>query len=250
MFKSGSAIDIYLFLTEASSPTREDLATQFSSSVAHGSGAWGQLPSLGRDPIDWSNAQYAALFEESYMTQHVVAGGGAKDVLPAAVLRNVTLGQKDLNIQLPLSFSIEQRPIQHSNASIWLDILAAPTGSSLLPLERGRTMRMRKLLTRLFPQRRHREARNLFGRSEANATDAPEIEGPAPLVGYWHRNVSLAMIGLEEGQGLPIGQLPPQILQHVHLLEDESEKTVWFGKDAVHYPLVYANDFWLVSCRA
>lgn len=107
-----------------------------------------------------------------------------------------------------------------------------------------------------------REQRKLFGNGDEKPSAAEtaaqqraeeeeeERRGPPPLVTYWHRNFTLAIVGQDPGTGLPIGTIPPPVLQHVHVHDDEEGTPLWVaGKEnaqAVSKPVFFPNEFWLL----
>ncbi|PWN44257.1 cleft lip and palate transmembrane 1 [Ceraceosorus guamensis] len=185
-------------------------------------------------------------------------------VLPAARWSNVVVGDdalaRSVDLEIPIGPLVQSR-----NGSIWADIFAVPSGRPLRDFASSQilpTLRVRKLLTRLYPQRRHREQRKLFGGSdEKESTDSEKAQalkqeeelsafGPAPLVTFWHRNLTLGLATLDAKSALPIGKLPPPVLQHVHVQHDEAGKPTWTGEveghNAIAKPLLFSNDFWLL----
>lgn len=116
------------------------------------------------------------------------------------------------------------------------------------------------MLTRLYPQRKSREEKNLFGKSKnetkEEAAAASRKQGSSaipfldrevmPIITHWHPNLTLALVAQEPGTGYPIGTLPPPVLQFIHVEEDEEGQVVMKnGKDiAGNYPVIFANDFW------
>jgi hypothetical protein len=67
-----------------------------------------------------------------------------------------------------------------------------------------------------------------------------------PIITHWHPNLTLALVNQDNGTGYPLGQLPPPILQWVHVAEDDDGKIIMVdGKNtAGNYPIIFANDFW------
>jgi hypothetical protein len=115
-----------------------------------------------------------------------------------------------------------------------------------------------------------REQRKLFGNSgdaaedeKLSSSDAPALQQQAasdsgdallgaapPLVSYWHRNLTLALVAQAPGEGLPIGTIPAPVLQHIHVhADDEAGVPRWVeGKQetAVAKPTLFVNEFWLL----
>lgn len=114
------------------------------------------------------------------------------------------------------------------------------------------------MLTRLYPQRKTREQKSLFGKSKdetqegktSKKTEAgvlPFLDREVmPIITHWHPNLTLAIVKQERNTGYPIASLPPPVLQWIHVAEDEEgEVLMTNGKDiAANYPVIFANDFW------
>lgn len=141
----GSALDVYLFLHEGAPPTPDDLATQYSTLVPHGRGAWGTLSgSSDADPLDLSAAAYDELLQDPLRDTAVFAG--AKGVLPAARWRNVTIADWSLARDVDLTLQLSDNVRLH-NGSIWADIFAVPADAPLRELAARNspaTMRIRR----------------------------------------------------------------------------------------------------------
>lgn len=116
------------------------------------------------------------------------------------------------------------------------------------------------VLTRLYPERKEREEKNLFSRSKEEVKQEEEEETSKqkssflpflnkevmPIITHWHPNLTLAMVKQDPGSGYPIGKLPPPVLQWVHVAEDDDGEILMVDDShiAANYPIIFANDFW------
>ncbi|PWN54453.1 CLPTM1-domain-containing protein [Violaceomyces palustris] len=253
LWSPGSPLDLYLYLSSSSPTTAAEIESQYSDLVPHGTGA---AQALGKIDFD----AFKSLLDPSLtnQVQHV----GQDHVLAVGKWSNISLGDNSLAKDLDFTLRLDHL-VRSGNGSIWADIILAKAGSdpdpSSLAYERTRVFHTRKLLTRLLPLKRKRVEKNLFkGNKDAEGAARVEEEGDGlteeerknpPLVAHWHKNLTLALVQ-DSNVTLPIGKLPPPMLQYVHVLKDERGEKVRVSPDKPqhfsHYPVVFPNDFWLL----
>lgn len=246
VWPTSAELDFYLFLSHSSAPTVEDLGSQLSP-LAPGSHP---APSLD-DVIAFD--LYPTL-QDSYAApgEYTVITSTQEGALPVIKFGPLSLDDARLKAGLAADLNIATpAEVMHSNGSIWADVVAVGSGKDVRTTQHK--ARMRKLLTRLYPSRKHREGRRLLGGSEEEeAHELAEGEeahaASKQIITYWHRNLTLALPEQDAKQGIPIGALPPPLLQHVQLLRDESGSIMHpdaLDKSKVwNYPVIFANTFW------
>ncbi|GAA5886202.1 hypothetical protein JCM6882_004297 [Rhodosporidiobolus microsporus] len=143
--------------------------------------------------------------------------------------------------------------VQH-NASFYLDIFVTKSGQSPRPSDptypsTGEVLHARKQLTRYAQQKRVRTVKNLLsGKSdEAEKEEEEEKETEAernarPIVSYYHQNITLQLVC--DSGAIPLHNLPEPMKQHIHVAKN-GEKT--FNGQQAYFPVVFANDFWLLK---
>lgn len=140
LFDYKSAVDFYVFITTQDAPSMDDLTTQFSTLVPGSKGPRSakeinfddkELASLLQDPIRDSFNE-AKIWTSSKDSDKILAGVKWSNV----PLNDYSLSQSaDLSVNIP-------KEVQSTNASLWAEIYATPTGMS--PTNKKTTVRMRK----------------------------------------------------------------------------------------------------------
>lgn len=130
LFEHLLPLDVYVFVSSSDAASHDDVATQFSSLVPHGKGAWST-----------PHPDYAELLEDP--TREALTG--AKVVqgpqgLPAIKWSNITLNDASLKRTAELMVKLPE-DVKTSNASLWADIVVVPMGK---PLGDRKSLRMRK----------------------------------------------------------------------------------------------------------
>ncbi|KAI0314804.1 cleft lip and palate associated transmembrane protein [Amylostereum chailletii] len=168
--------------------------------------------------------------------------------LPHFVWHNITFGdwnearQEELEVQIPES-------VQH-NGSLWADIFVTKDDATIDPrnpdYKPNAVHHVRKLLTRYLPKPKVRKEKLLLGSKEQSEGDVEEEASPylycgeeTVIISYWHQNLTLALVS--DGPQIPVGQLPPPVAEHVHLVAGKRDQT---GAMGYYKPIVYPNEFW------
>ncbi|UZJ55426.1 hypothetical protein CBS101457_004746 [Exobasidium rhododendri] len=254
LFGLQAPLDFYVFITAQGPPTEEELTTQFSSLVPDAQG-----PRVS-NVIDFSDPDYASLLQDPLrksLNEPILWSSSKKSnrVLAGVRWTNISMDDDNLMKNVDLTFDIP-KDVQTANASLWAEIYATPMGSS--PSNKRQTARMRKLLTRLYPERKEREEKSLFSRSKEEAKEdessAKKLSSSLPflnkevlpIITHWHPNLTLALVKQDPGSGYPIGKLPPPVLQWVHVAEEDDGQVLMVDGSytAANYPIIFANDFW------
>ncbi|CAO1634987.1 unnamed protein product [Parajaminaea phylloscopi] len=265
-----SKLDFYVFLSHGPAPSQDDLGTQISAL------AYGSHPAPSLDQVVSFDA-YPSLTEAAPVA---AAPDGAETppaytIVPAhdgtslPVIKFSALSLNDPRLKAGLTADVELTTpgqVMGNNGSIWADIVAVGSGVDVRTSEyKART---RKMLTRLYPARKNREGRRLLGGGAATAEDDEGQAGAAAdpkgshapvdadeskrIISYWHRNLTLGIAEQQAGATLPVGSLPPPIVQHVHLVRNADGSLLHpeavdnrVRPDLVfNYPVVWANTFW------
>jgi hypothetical protein len=167
----------------------------------------------------------------------------AADFSPAAVdwdaplvrWDNITLGnwkdtrEEDLLLSVPES-------VQH-NGSWWMDILLVKDGGSAVGREAGAVAHHRKEMTRWMPKKRVRKEVSLLGGKNETVEPEAEDKGPAQIISYWSRNLTLTIVN--EDNTADFAAMPPPVRENYHLAPS--------ADGLAYFPVVFANDFWLLK---
>ncbi|MCO5585300.1 hypothetical protein L7F22_039233 [Adiantum nelumboides] len=246
LFDPNLPLDFYIFITAANAPTHDDLTSQQSRLVPGGKG--------GREEgiLHFDDNQFSDLLNpiSTDPSQIWHPKSKSENILGALRWNNVLLNDSKLQREADLTISVPN-VVQSQNGSIWADILAVPSGKSLVESKR---LHSRKLLTRLFPEKKEKQEKKLFEKATEQQSKSDSSGGisipfldkePAKVISWWHGNLTLAVVDQPKGTSLPLSNLPPPLLQHLHVLEDEEGKIVSPAeKVAYNYPVVFPNDFW------
>ncbi|GJE84973.1 cleft lip and palate associated transmembrane protein [Phanerochaete sordida] len=163
-----------------------------------------------------------------------------KEDLPHFVWNNITFG--DWNDQRTVEYDVRiPETVQH-NGSMWADVFLCRNGASPDPnspkFDSDAVHHARKLLTRYLPKTKVRKVKSLLGsKGEEEGEDSEEPQEDI-IVSHWHRNLTLALVS--DGSVIPANQLPPPVLQHVHILPQRDET----GTKGFYKPIIFPNDFW------
>ncbi|BEJ13292.1 hypothetical protein CspHIS471_0304660 [Cutaneotrichosporon sp. HIS471] len=146
---------------------------------------------------------------------------------------NITLGSwkdaREADLVLPVPESVQ------SNGSWWMDVLLVKDGGSALNRDGADVAHHRKEMTRWASRRKARKEVSLL--AAKNETSTPEVEeGPAPIISYWSRNLTLTIVN--EDNSADLAAMPPIVRECYHLAPGEGMK---------YFPVVFANDFWLLK---
>ncbi|BGP24907.1 cleft lip and palate associated transmembrane protein [Rhodotorula toruloides] len=142
--------------------------------------------------------------------------------------------------------------VQH-NGSFFLDAFVTRAGHGVEEDEEGEVLHVRKALTRYYPQKRVKIVKNLLsgepahtaekdGEPVVEAEETEEERKARPIVSFYHPNVTLELV--TESGPLAYGTLPPPVKQHVHLARNGART---FDSKQTYFPIVFPNDFWLLS---
>lgn len=249
-----SELDFYVFLSHAGAPSHEDIATQRSTLAPNSH----PLPLL-EDVIHFDaypSLPQKAPFSGDYQVHPAIDGTS----LP--IIRFGPIKLSDARLKEGLTADIEiitPDQVMNSNGSLWADIVAV--GSGVDVRKSPHHARVRKMLTRLYPARRHREGRRLLGGSDAKSQTEEEEEdddedtssavAKKQLVPYWHRNLTLAIPEQQASAMLAVGSLPPPLTQHIHLVKNADDSLLYAEsvdnqkRNVVYnYPVIFPNTFW------
>lgn len=148
---------------------------------------------------------------------------------------NITLGNwkdsREEDLLLPVPESVQ------SNGSWWMDILLVKDGGSALGRETMDVAHHRKEMTRWAPKRRIRREVSLLAAKNQTTEGEEEDEGPAPIISYWSRNLTLTIVN--DGSSADVAAMPPAVRDNYHLTSS--------GDEMKYFPVVFANDFWLLK---
>ncbi|KAI0034079.1 cleft lip and palate associated transmembrane protein [Vararia minispora EC-137] len=169
------------------------------------------------------------------------AESGEKD-LPQFVWRDIQYGnwsesrQINLDVKLPSS-------VQH-NGSLWADVILTKDHVHPNPADPSYDPRailhFRKLLTRHLPKPKLRKEKLLLSSTTSEVPEyEPEEEEETAIISYWHQNMTLALVS--DVPMVPYSQLPPPVIEHVHLVPGARDQT---GTKGYYYPIVFPNEFW------
>ncbi|KAF5393072.1 hypothetical protein D9757_001205 [Collybiopsis confluens] len=156
--------------------------------------------------------------------------------LPSFVWRNITYG--DYSDSRVVEYDITVL----NNGSLWADIFLTkektnpdPQSDSFNP---ENIHHVRKLLTPYITRPKVRKEKNLLGSgSEEESREEPEEADV--IMPYWHKNVTLALIS--DSAQVPYAQLPPPLLEHVHLIPNSRDPA---GTTGIYKPIIFPNEFW------
>ncbi|PWZ02367.1 CLPTM1-domain-containing protein [Testicularia cyperi] len=279
-----SLLDFYVYISSAPAPDHLALKTQQSDLLPESGvskapavpfDAFKDLEALLEDPLR-SDVPPSVDPVIIYAQGGAAAMNGQPSPIAAIKWSNIGLGDLSLSRDADLLLPLDEQVRRH-NASIWADLIVTQRGVNPNPASATyspfNVYRSRKMLTRLMPLKRKRAEKNLFdkdGRDKSQGK-AAEIEaaeeeaaGPAPIVGHWHRNLTVAIVQDAGNPGVQINQIPPPVLQHVSVLRDPATgemvpapnpPRVPAGNAAaavqrnfvLRYPTVFPNDFWLLK---
>ncbi|GAA5957956.1 hypothetical protein JCM8115_001085 [Rhodotorula mucilaginosa] len=148
-----------------------------------------------------------------------------------------------------------------NNASLYLDAFITQSGKSPVRGDPtypgdGDVLHVRKPLTRYQTQRKVRAVKNLLtGKSdkekaEAEAAQQAEDEKEEteeewkarPIVSFYHPNVTLDLV-VDSG-AIELAKTPPPVRSHIHIARDGAKT---YDNKQAYFPIVFPNDFWLLS---
>ena len=249
----GGVLDFYLFLTSGPPATPEELASQFSTLVPHGSGV-GSVPSL----VDWDAESYAISVLDSSKRDpsRPIVAHQFKDTMQAVKWTDVDTGAKSFKRKLLLDVDIYPE-IRISNHSMWAEIFVTRPGVSPSPkdpsYQQQWVFHSRKLLTRLYPAKKQVVEKRLFTSTSEDGKDkvSAETEKTVDLekrkldqpVTWWHPNLTLALVEQKPNQALALNQLAPPLAQWIHPIPSHPQNT---ATNIYTYPILFPNDFWLL----
>ncbi|TFY72896.1 hypothetical protein EVG20_g86 [Dentipellis fragilis] len=155
--------------------------------------------------------------------------------LPHFEWANITFG--DWNEARTTEVSVDIPDSVQHNGSLWADIFltkndASPDESSP-DYDPTSVHHVRKLLSRYLPKPKVRKERRLL---QGDELEEPEEE---IIASYWHQNLTLALVS--DTTVLKYRELPPPIVEFVHLVPNQRDET---GTKGYYKPIIFPNDFW------
>ncbi|KAJ3786290.1 cleft lip and palate transmembrane protein 1-domain-containing protein [Lentinula aff. detonsa] len=149
--------------------------------------------------------------------------------LPNFIWKNITYG--DYTDSRVVEYDIVFPETVLRNGSLWADIFLTKEGTSPDPQNERfnpeHIHHIRKLLTPFIARTKIRKEKNLLsGNNEGEVEEEPE-------------NITLALVS--DSAAVPYAQLPPPLLEHVHLIPNRRDST---GTKGVYKPIIFPNEFW------
>ncbi|KAL4263239.1 CLPTM1 family protein [Pleurotus pulmonarius] len=159
--------------------------------------------------------------------------------LPNFVWKNITWGNwNDARVE---EFDIKFPERVLHNGTLWADVFLTKDHTDPDPrhpsFNADNIHHVRKLLTPYLPRVKVRKTKNLISGDKED--DEPEEVEQDVIVPHWHKNLTLALIS--DAPVVPIGQLPPPIREHIHIIPDLRDET---GTKGFYKPIVFPNEFW------
>ncbi|KAI8067324.1 cleft lip and palate transmembrane protein 1-domain-containing protein [Thamnidium elegans] len=187
---------------------------------------------------------------------------------------------REHRIEIPATKSI-----QH-NGTVYAHIFVSQAGKPLDPTKQGfvpdATVYARHALTKFYPQKTIVKQKKLLGKSEKHEEEEEEEEKKveqienipvqqqqedntagsivglgaglignltrrAPLVAYWHPNVTLSLVSNSKAP-LPKNGLQPPVMRHVQF--DYGLSRTPDNKVGFYRPILFPNDFWVLQQNA
>ncbi|KAJ3997765.1 cleft lip and palate associated transmembrane protein [Lentinula boryana] len=160
--------------------------------------------------------------------------------LPNFIWKNITYG--DYTDSRVVEYDIVFPETVLRNGSLWADIFLTKEGTSPDPQNESfnpeHIHHIRKLLTPFIARPKIRKEKNLLsGNNEGEVEEEPEEADV--IMPHWHRNITLALV--TDSAAVPYAQLPPPLLEHVHLIPNRRDST---GTKGVYKPIIFPNEFW------
>ncbi|KAJ3800381.1 cleft lip and palate associated transmembrane protein, partial [Lentinula aff. detonsa] len=160
--------------------------------------------------------------------------------LPNFIWKNITYG--DYTDSRVVEYDIVFPETVLRNGSLWADIFLTKEGTSPDPQNERfnpeHIHHIRKLLTPFIARTKIRKEKNLLsGNNEGEVEEEPEEADV--IMPHWHRNITLALVS--DSAAVPYAQLPPPLLEHVHLIPNRRDST---GTKGVYKPIIFPNEFW------
>ncbi|KAJ3841416.1 cleft lip and palate associated transmembrane protein [Lentinula raphanica] len=160
--------------------------------------------------------------------------------LPNFVWKNITYG--DYSDSRVVEYDIVFPETVLRNGSLWADVFLTKEGTSPDPQSESfnpeHIHHIRKLLTPYMARPKIRKEKNLL-RSGNEPVVEDEPEEADVIMPHWHRNVTLALVS--DSAVVPYAQLPPPLLEHIHLIPNLRDPT---GTKGVYKPIIFPNEFW------
>ncbi|PFH49245.1 hypothetical protein AMATHDRAFT_148054 [Amanita thiersii Skay4041] len=165
--------------------------------------------------------------------------------LPHFIWENITFG--DYNDARVVEFEIKFPEKVLRNGSLWADVFLTKNGADPDPHKPDFNPQdihhIRKLLTPYIPRSKARKEKNLLSGSNEEVTEEPEESDAVikddVIVPHWHKNLTLALIS--DASVVQYSNLPPPLLEHIHLIQNERDET---GTKGFYKPIVFPNEFW------
>ncbi|KAI8078706.1 cleft lip and palate transmembrane protein 1-domain-containing protein [Halteromyces radiatus] len=178
--------------------------------------------------------------------------------------------RREHHIDIPITKSL-----QH-NGTLYAHIFVTPQGATINPKDpsfvANNVVYLRHTLTKFYPKKNIVKQKKLLGKDEKEEEmdvevdeqmedqqqDASGLGGfgmgllsnltrQAPLVAYWHENVTLSVI--TEGKAMiPKASMQPPVIKYIPF--DENLVRDATGKVGYYKPIVFPNDFWLLRKNA
>ncbi|KIK67655.1 hypothetical protein GYMLUDRAFT_36378 [Collybiopsis luxurians FD-317 M1] len=160
--------------------------------------------------------------------------------LPNFIWRNISYG--DYSDGRVVEYDIAFPETVLNNGSLWVDIFLTKENTSPDPLSESfnpeNIHHVRKLLTPYMARPKIRKEKNLLGGNNDEQAQE-ESEEADVIMPYWHKNITLALIS--DSAQVPYAQLPPPLLEHVHLIPNRRDPS---GTTGIYKPIIFPNEFW------
>ncbi|KAJ3982282.1 cleft lip and palate associated transmembrane protein [Lentinula detonsa] len=154
--------------------------------------------------------------------------------LPNFIWKNITYG--DYTDSRVVEYDIVFPETVLRNGSLWADIFLTKEGTS--PDPQNEKFNPEHIHHIRKPRTKIRKEKNLLsGNNEGEVEEEPEEADV--IMPHWHRNITLALVS--DSAAVPYAQLPPPLLEHVHLIPNRRDPT---GSKGVYKPIIFPNEFW------
>ncbi|ORX36323.1 cleft lip and palate transmembrane 1, partial [Kockovaella imperatae] len=166
---------------------------------------------------------------------------------PLLVWDGLTFGDyKDIR-EADLTLNVPQNVRVH-NASWWMDIILVKGGGiDLVGKGQDEVALYRKQLTRFLPKKRVRKEKKLIGHDDDGDEDENSLEPavedipPQTIIGHWSNNLTLTLVA--DDSEWDLSELETPVSQHIMAVRPAKPDAT----PSQIYPIVFANDFWLLK---
>ncbi|KAK9317139.1 cleft lip and palate transmembrane protein 1-domain-containing protein [Lipomyces starkeyi] len=168
------------------------------------------------------------------------------DTEPVLEGYDVTYGDSKYRVAKDILFPTTEA--LRNNGSISAHLYIAQSGAEFNPsspdYDPKKAYDIHFRISHYLPQKKEVKTKHLLGSDEKIEEVPEEPAGHAPILSYWHPNITIGMVPSDK---LNYIQMPPPTRQWVMLeptgLRDST------GQDGWYYPIVFHNQFWQLSSQ-